>query len=172
MRNEHRKTAFIGHRKIFCKDIDSRLKESISSEIQLGCHHFTMGTHGDFDTLSLFHCKQFRQTDVPIDIEVVITSLNKIKKEVDVDEFGIHTYTPYQDVKTIMYDIENEYFKKQIIISNRKMIDECDTLICYVDPKRYRSGAKIAMNYAKRKGLKIINLYREEDNIIDNSTKK
>ena len=43
------------------------------------------------------------------------------------------------------------------------MIDGCDTLICYVDPKRYRSGAKTAMNYAKRKGLKIINLYNEKD---------
>ena len=44
------------------------------------------------------------------------------------------------------------------------MIDGCDTLICYVDPKRYRSGAKNAMNYAKRKGLKIVNLFDEKDN--------
>ena len=43
------------------------------------------------------------------------------------------------------------------------MIDTCDTLICYVDKKRSPSGAKTAMNYAKRKGLKIINLFREED---------
>ena len=44
------------------------------------------------------------------------------------------------------------------------MIDGCDTLICYVDFKRYRSGAKTAMNYAKRKGLKIVNLFDENDN--------
>ena len=43
------------------------------------------------------------------------------------------------------------------------MIDNCDTLICYVNKKRSRSGAKTAMNYAKRKGLQIINLFREED---------
>ncbi|MGN1061299.1 MAG: hypothetical protein ACI4QN_06160 [Candidatus Coproplasma sp.] len=43
------------------------------------------------------------------------------------------------------------------------MIETCDTLICYVDEKAYKSGAKAALNYAKRKGLKIINLYREED---------
>lgn len=43
------------------------------------------------------------------------------------------------------------------------MIDKCDTLICYVDKKQKPSGAKTAMNYAKRKGLKIINLFKEED---------
>ena len=43
------------------------------------------------------------------------------------------------------------------------MMDECDTLICYVDPTQRRSGAKTAMNYAKRKGLRILNLFREED---------
>lgn len=39
------------------------------------------------------------------------------------------------------------------------MIDTCDTLICYVDTNRYISGAKIAMKYALKKGLNIINLY-------------
>ena len=43
------------------------------------------------------------------------------------------------------------------------MIDACDTLICYVDENAYRSGAKTSMRYAKRKGLKIINLYDEKD---------
>ncbi len=43
------------------------------------------------------------------------------------------------------------------------MMDECDTLICYVDPTQRRIGAKTDMNYAKRKGLRILNLFREED---------
>lgn len=43
------------------------------------------------------------------------------------------------------------------------MIDACDKLFCYVDEKTYRSGAKTAMRYAKRKGLEIINLWREQD---------
>ena len=45
------------------------------------------------------------------------------------------------------------------------MIDTCDALICYVDEKAYRSGAKTAMRYAKRKGLRIINLYDEKDKL-------
>ena len=62
-----------------------------------------------------------------------------------------------------MFEIEETYFKRQITESNRKMIDICDTLICYVNKKHNHSGAKLAMNYAKRKGLKIINLYDEKD---------
>ena len=42
------------------------------------------------------------------------------------------------------------------------MIDNCDTLICYVNKKNNLSGAKLAMNYTKRKDLKIINLYDEQ----------
>lgn len=42
------------------------------------------------------------------------------------------------------------------------MIDSCNLIICYVNKKRIHSGAKTAMNYAKRKGLHIINLYKEE----------
>ena len=52
------------------------------------------------------------------------------------------------------------------------MIDECDTLICYIDKKRSPSGAKTAMNYTKRNGLKIINLFREEDDPTFGMTKE
>ena len=62
-----------------------------------------------------------------------------------------------------MYDIEDEHFKRQIIVSNRKMMDDCVTLICYVDEKQNPSGAKMAMNYAKKHNLKIINIYRDDD---------
>ena len=62
-----------------------------------------------------------------------------------------------------MFEIEDLHFKRQITESNKRMIDGCDVMICYVDTKRYRSGAKTALNYAKRKGLTIINCYDEKD---------
>lgn len=62
-----------------------------------------------------------------------------------------------------MYEIEETHYKRQIIESNHQMIDNSNTLICYVNKKHNPSGAKLAMNYAKRKGLKIINLYDEKD---------
>lgn len=59
----------------------------------------------------------------------------------------------------VLYEIEEVHYKRRITLSNQKMIDECDTLICYVDESAYQSGAKTAMRYAQKKGLRIVNLY-------------
>lgn len=44
-----------------------------------------------------------------------------------------------------------------------KNIDECDTLICYVDNNLSNSGAKSIMKYAEKKGLNVINLFDIEN---------
>ena len=152
-----RKTAFIGHRQVFGKGAHERIMCEVEKQINLGCKSFTMGTHGEFDKLALSACRSLRKKYPDIEIEVVITSLNTIKKD---SEFNT---APYADVKTVMFDIEEAHYKQRITLSNRKMIDGCDTLICYVDESTYRSGAKTAMRYATKKGLTIVNLYREED---------
>lgn len=56
-----------------------------------------------------------------------------------------------------------KYNENQIIECNHQMIDNCDTLICYVNKKHNPSVAKLAMDYAKRKGLEIMNLYDEKN---------
>lgn len=160
------KTAFAGHSNIpiYRIDIKGRLKQAIINEIKAGCFNFTMGTYGEFDKLALECCRELRKEYQQIDIEVVITSFNQINPEIIHDPvWGNEKYIPYQDVKTIMYEIEEVYYKNKIIASNRQMIDACDTLICYINTKRYRSGAKKTYYYAKRKGLKIINLFKPED---------
>lgn len=161
-----RKTAFIGHRKVYFGKIEERLKTVIEQQIADGCKSFTMGTHGEFDKMALSACRSARCNHPEINIEVVLTSYHTVEKKNEFD------YVPYQDVETTMYDIEDEHFKNQIIVSNRKMIDQCDTLVCYVNKKQSPSGAKMAMNYAKRKGLKIINLFREEDDPTFGMTKE
>ena len=160
------KTGFIGHRRLFAKDIDERLTNAIQAEIDNGCKTFTMGMHGDFDKLALSACRRRRHSCPDMEIEVVTTSLNAIKKD---SEFKT---APYADVKTVMYEIEDTHYKQQITLSNRKMIDTCDTLICYVNTLQDKSGAKTALLYAEKRGLKIVNLYREEDNPFYGMTKE
>ncbi len=142
---------------LYVEKIKERLQNAIEQCINDGCSHFFMGTHGDFDKMVLETCRSVRESYPDIIIEVVLSSYHTIEKKSDLD------YVPYQDVRTVIFDIEDLHFKQQITESNKRMIDECDTLICYVDRKQKPSGAKTAMNYAKRKGLKIINLFREED---------
>ena len=148
----------IGHRQVyFTEKVKERLQNAIEQCIKGGCSHFLMGTHGEFDKMTLAACRFARKRYPDIKIEAVLTSYHIVEKKDGLD------YVPYQDVETIIFNIEDLHFKRQITESNKQMIDECDTLICYVDKKRNHSGAKNAMNYAKRKGLKIINIFREED---------
>lgn len=167
------KTCFIGHRNIYDPSVRDNLKKVVMNQIAKGCKKFSMGTHGEFDRMALGVCKELKRTYIDIEIEVVITSLNSIKKQLVFDDcFGKEYEEPYKDVNTVMYDIEDTYFKRQITESNHQMIDDCDTLICYVDKKKWRSGAKLALNYAKRKGLEIINLFDEKDNPTYGMTKE
>ena len=162
------KVCFIGHRYIFESKLYEKLKDAIQYVIDKGYRKFMIGCHGEFDKLALSLCKSFRNEYKDIDIDVVLTSYHKIERKIIAtfkNEFGeteeIADTNPYSDVKTTIYEIEELYFKKQITESNRKMIDECDTLICFVDTTRQRSGAKKALKYAKRKGLTIINCFDE-----------
>lgn len=151
------KTAFIGHRNTPMK-IFNRLKQEIINQIKNNCLYFSMGTRGTFDSLALTICKELKNTYANLKIEIVLTNLNILK-------YYSYKSFPFNDVSTIFYDIETIHPKRQITYSNQKMIDSCDTLICYVDVTKRHSGAKTAMNYALKKGIKIINLYKPEDEI-------
>lgn len=158
----NRKVAFIGHRQNLPEDIEERVFQAVKNEIALGCNSFIMGTHGDFDKVALQVCEKIRNSN-DINIEVVITSLAQIKPIITQDAFGIYKEYPYDNVKTIMFEIEECYFKRRITESNKKMIDCCDTLICYVNKQKGSSGAKTAMNYAIKRDLKVNNLFAIED---------
>lgn len=160
---QKRKVCFIGHRNVFkYNEIRESLYSVVEQEIKKGCKFFTMGTHGEFDKLALSVCRELRNIYKDIEIEVVITSFKTIEPIIDHDPiFGDEKYIPYSDVKTTMYNIEEEHYKRKIIISNQQMIDNCDTLICYVNPIKTYGGAILAYNYAKKKGLQIANLYND-----------
>ena len=153
-----KKVAFIGHRNVW-KNIRSNLYEIVKGYIKKGYRIFTMGTHGEFDKIALSVCRELRKIYQDIVIEVVITSLVQIGQSLDLKNKEIIGYKPYSDVTTVMYDIEEEHFKRKIVVSNQQMIDTCDTLICYVDTKSTHGGAILAYKYALKKGLSIVNLF-------------
>ncbi|MBR1925660.1 MAG: hypothetical protein IJ837_02270 [Clostridia bacterium] len=119
-----KRICFIGHRRIGFGDIRSKLKEVVLQKIKDGYRFFTMGTHGEFDEMALSVCRELRKDYPDIEIVVVITSFNKIKKVVEHDEiWGDEIYTPYLDVKTTMYNIEETHYKRQITESNHQIND-------------------------------------------------
>ena len=146
------KVTFIGHRILLQSNIQQLLKSAIENEIQSGCKNFIVGSHGEFDKTVLDILLTLKNTYPEIKIEVVITNYNpKIQDEIIIKENPKY--------ETVMFEIEDLHPKQRITASNKQMIDSCDSLICYVQPNAWKSGAKTTMNYAKKKGLKIINLY-------------
>ena len=137
-----KKTTFIGHRDFLPGDIEERLRFAVQKEIDLGCRYFVVGSHGEFDRVALGVCELMRQIYPEIKIEVAITSFNQ----------------DYYNVDTVMFEIEEVHYKRRIIESNKQMVDACDTLICYVRPNSWRSGAKQILNYAKSKNKIIVNI--------------
>ncbi len=148
------KIAFIGHRYVFDKSIKSKLYYEVKRQIENGCTNFTMGMHGEFDKLALDICRDLKKIYNEIKIEVVITSLYQVNHFIEFEG-----NKNFNDITTVMYDIEEEHFKRKIVSSNMQMINGCDTLICYVDTFRNYGGAIIAYKYAKKKGLDIVNLF-------------
>ena len=75
------KCCFIGHRDILSNNIERRLFDTINQVIQEDCSCFTMGTHGDFDSLALYTCRQIKKIYPHIKIDVMLTNLNLLKKD-------------------------------------------------------------------------------------------
>ena len=151
--------ALFGHRFIFN---EHKLKEKITAllneTIPQGFSNILIGCHGDFDKIALKALLNYKNyVNNNITINVVLTSLSLLKK----DEYGFSGVDFYEksNCETIFYDIEEVYYKNRITYSNKKMVDNCDLVICCVDMKSYKSGAKTAVNYAIKQNKKIINLY-------------
>lgn len=153
---------FFGHRELFSKDIESRLREEIEKHIEEDVR-FIIGTHGNFDRLAFYVCKEFKKRYPKIKITLVFTSLSFLQKPTS--RFAEERYL-YEDVETMIYEIEDEHFKNQITTSNKKTVDDSDLVICYVDMKRYKSGAKRAVKYAIKRNKPVINLFKEEDRAV------
>lgn len=155
--------AFFGHRQIYSED---QLKEKITSLlieiVPQGFSNILIGSHGEFDRLALSTCLNYKKNvNNNIAINVVLTSLSVLNK----DEYGFSKVDFYDksNCETMFYDIEEIYYKNRITYSNKKMVDNCDLVICYVDMKSYKSGAKTAVNYALKQNKKVINLFEEKN---------
>lgn len=159
--------AFFGHRHLYQRDIREKLKNEIKKHLSEELH-VIIGTHGDFDRLALSVCREIRRDYPNLKITIVFTTLTVLKKQKDE---SISIAELYNDVETLIYNIEEVYFKNRIIVSNRKMVEECDFVICYVDMKKNYSGAKKTINYAIKINKPVVNLFSENDKMFVSLTK-
>ena len=157
-----RSVAFFGHRRIFKhNEIVVRLMEKLIENVPNGYNNFLIGTYGEFDQLARSCClKYVREFNSTCEITIIFSSLTALNKY----KFG---YFNNDFCKTMLYDVENIHYKNRITQLNKKIVDDSDLIICYVDMNKKKSGAKNAVKYAMKKKKRIINLFKEDDWFID-----
>ncbi len=144
------KTAtFIGHNK--CYDIDTeQLSFEIARLIDNGVTTFLSGGYGGFDRL----CANM---------------VYKLKKEqsLNINNIIIIPYLEHRIFAPELFDrsefpesLEKILYKFRIIHRNRYMVDNSDYAICYVF--RSYGGAAQTYDYAKRRGLHIIDIKKRQ----------
>ena len=148
---------FIGHSVIsFHDDVKNAVKEQIRKNIanadSVTCY---LGGYGDFDNIGLCACKELKQERADIELVYVTPYISlseqlKIKK---LQEFGYCDFSLYPP-------IENVPLKFAIVKRNEWMIMNADLIIAYVN--REYGGAYKALQFAKRKKRRIINICADE----------
>ena len=119
-----------------------------------------IGTHGDFDNLALSVCKRIMEGNSDLHISLVFTSQKRLVKELQMDE----SVGYYKNIETMMYDIDNVHYKRQILLSNQQMVDNSDEVVVYDRGiNTYFSGINKVIKYAQKQNKLITNLFDQND---------
>ena len=157
-----RTCCFTGHRRISndeVKEVKTRLKHTISAAIDQGYLYFGAGGALGFDTLAAFTVLELKKKYPYIKLILVLPCINQTKgwskKDVEV----------YEQIKSrcdkYVYTSEN-YFNGCMQKRNRHLVDNSSLCVCYLTENR--GGTVYTVNYARQKGLKVINLAGDDNN--------
>ena len=141
---------FFGHSNcLFNDDIKKQLKNILLDEIiKNPTCKFYLGGYGDFDVLCLRTLKDLKATFPEIELIFITPYLDKSYSKLDFAK------NHYDDI--IFPPIESVPRKFAILKRNEWMVEQADLVIAYV--KYSWGGAAKALEYAKRKKKRIINI--------------
>ena len=141
---------FFGHSNcLFNDDIKKQLKNILLDEIiKNPTCKFYLGGYGDFDGLCLRALRELKHDFPTIEILFITPYLDKNYSKLELAKYY------YDDV--IFPPIESVPRKFAILKRNEWMVEQADLVIAYV--KYSWGGAAKALEYAKRKKKRIINI--------------
>ena len=147
---------FTGHRKIPSEQysrIAERLREKIVALIKDGIIFFGAGGALGFDTLAALTVLSLKRDYPQIKLILVLPCPTQTRGWAEKD-IGI-----YEDIKTrcdkYIYTAD-KYTRDCMLKRNRHLADNSSVCICYLT--EVRGGTAYTVDYAAKKGLKIINL--------------
>ena len=150
--------AFIGHRRIEKTEaLKRKLTDVVITLIDEGADTFLFGSRSRFNELCYDIVTELQQT-YPHIRRVEVRSLNEHLPQMYIDI----TLKYYEE--TIFPERVHNAGYRAYIKRNQAMIDMCDVLVVYCDmnykpPTKTNSGTILAVEYARKKNKRIINLF-------------
>ena len=147
---------FTGHRSIDKNDemmIVQELEKAIETEIVGGVLDFYNGAAYGFDLMAAQVVLQMKNKYENIKLHLIIPNEKQSAKW---DEEQIRIYDFVKNNADSVEVLSEHYFRGCMQIRNRMLVDKSDFCICYI--RKDSGGTAFTLNYAKKKGLKIIYL--------------
>ena len=146
--------SFLGHRRLYNFGELIESVEKVITENIMDCTDdivFFCGGYGDFDDLCIRVCRSIKESGKKCEIVFItpymsLAQQEKIKSLIDMGVYDSVIYPPLEKIPP----------KFAIGKRNEWMIDQADLIIAYV--KHPYGGAYQSLNYARRKGKRILNL--------------
>ncbi|MDE7262208.1 MAG: DUF1273 domain-containing protein [Oscillospiraceae bacterium] len=147
---------FTGHRRLpenRRDDIAKRLEDTIVSLIQSGYLYFGAGGALGFDTVCAQTVLRLRQRYPKIKLILVLPCVSQT------DKWRPEDAAVYQEIMRqadkVVYTSQ-EYTRDCMFKRNRHLVDNSSVCICYLE--KASGGTAYTVEYAKKRGLRIINL--------------
>jgi len=153
--SQEKTCCFTGHRDISTINmfIKNNLKRKIEKLIEEGVLYFNNGGALGFDTLAALTVLELREKYPQIKLIMVLPFKEQDKRWNEKDK-QVYKYI-LDEADNIVYTAEH-YHRGCMHVRNRHLIDNSGICICYL--KESTGGTAYTVDYAKKKGLKIINI--------------
>ena len=165
--NDKKTCCFTGHRSISCehfKKLPEQLDKVLESLVSNGVRHFKAGGAIGFDTLATLKCLEIKKKypSLNITLELCLPCKNQT------DGWSEHEKHAYNFVLSqadkVSYEAEI-YTAGCMYARNRRLVDGSHVCVAYLSSDH--GGTAYTCNYAKLKGVKIINLFEHFESNTD-----
>ena len=150
--------SFTGHRRIENRHLDGLrhlLDRAVAYAYSEGCRDFYVGGAVGFDTLAALKVLERRASCPEITLELCLPCRNQT------DGWGERSREYYDYILSQADRVEylfDDYVKGCMLARNRRLVDGSQFCIGYCNSDR--GGSAYTLDYAKKRGLRVINLAR------------
>ena len=160
--SKEKSVCFTGHRNIKKEDLAAlteRLDVLIDRCAAKGYTNFIAGGAVGFDTLAAKRVLEAKRRNPDITLELILPCRDQTSRWKSLDD--INTYRDLKGEADRVEYLQIFYDADCMMNRNMKMVDSSSVCIAYFNGKS--GGTANTVEYAKRQGLKVINLYLDKD---------